>query len=77
MTQQTANAETVLGIVREVLDRPAVQLDDDLYDLGFTSLQIMRTAARVTERTGIELPLTEYFDAATVAELAAAVDRHG
>jgi acyl carrier protein len=69
--------QVVLAIVREVLDSPTVQFDDDLYDLGFTSLQIMKTAARVTERTGITLPLTEYFDAGTVAELAAAVERHG
>ncbi len=76
MNQPQPHRDAVLAIVREVLDRPAVQPDDDLYDLGFTSLQIMRTAARVTERTGIELPLTEYFDAATVADLAAAMDRH-
>ncbi|MEU7871441.1 acyl carrier protein [Dactylosporangium sp. NPDC049140] len=64
--------EAVYAIVGEVLERPA-RPDDDLYDLGFDSLLIARTAARVRERLGVDLPLAEYFNAGTVAELAAAV----
>ncbi|WP_426502049.1 acyl carrier protein [Dactylosporangium sp. McL0621] len=65
--------EAVYAIVDEVLERPA-RPDDDLYDLGFDSLLIARTAARVRERLGVDLPLAEYFNAGTVAELAAAVE---
>lgn len=71
--------QAVLDIVREVLDlnehspATAVGLTDDLYDLGFDSLLIIQVAARVRERLGVDPPLATYFDAGTVAELAAAV----
>ena len=42
--------EVVLDIVREVLDGQPVAPDDDLFDLGFDSLLVARTAARVRER---------------------------
>ncbi|MGI5150078.1 phosphopantetheine-binding protein [Plantactinospora sp. CA-294935] len=63
----------VLEIVREVLDVDPVRPEDDLFALGFTSLAIVKTAARVRERLDAELPLSAYFDAATVADLVAAV----
>jgi acyl carrier protein len=69
-------AQSVYAIVDEVLERP-VGPDEDLYDLGFDSLLISRTAARVRERLGVDLPLAAYFNAGTVAELAAAVESHG
>lgn len=64
--------ETVLEIVREVIGGEATP-GDDLFDLGFDSLRIAMTAARVRERLDVDLPLSTYFDAATVADLAAAV----
>jgi acyl carrier protein len=65
-------AGIVLDIVREVLDGP-VRPDDDLFDLGFDSLSAARTAARVRERLDVDTPLSVYFDAATPADLAAAI----
>jgi acyl carrier protein len=64
--------EIVLEIVREVSGGDAVP-GDDLFDLGFDSLKIAMTAARVRERLDVDLPLSTYFDAATVADVAAAV----
>lgn len=63
---------TVLEIVREVIDGEAAP-GDDLFDLGFDSLRIAMTAARVRERLDVDLPLSMYFDAATVADLAEAI----
>jgi len=68
-------SQAVYAIVDEVLQRP-VQPEDVLYDLGFDSLLIARTAARVRERLGVDLPLAEYFNAGTVADLAAAVETY-
>ena len=66
-------AGVVLDIVREVLASDAVRPDDDLFDLGFDSLLIVKAAARVRERLGADPPLSAYFDAGTVADLAQAV----
>jgi acyl carrier protein len=66
-------AGAVLDIVREVFESDAVGPDDDLFDLGFDSLLIVKTATRVRERLGADPPLAVYFDAGTVADLARAV----
>ncbi len=71
MTAQVA--DVVLDIVRELLDGRPVALDDDLFDLGFDSLLIARAAARVRERLDVDPPLSVYFDAATPADLVAAI----
>jgi len=60
-----------------VLDGRAVALDDDLFDLGFDSLLVARAAARVRERLAVDAPLSVYFDAATPADLAAALAAAG
>jgi acyl carrier protein len=72
MSEDTTTG-AVLEIVRQVLGDPGVGPDDDLFDAGFDSLVVVRTAARVRERLGVDLPLGTYFDAATVTDLAAAV----
>jgi acyl carrier protein len=66
-------AGAVLDIVREVFESDAVGPDDDLFDLGFDSLLIVKTATRVRERLGVDPPLAVYFDAGTVEDLARAV----
>lgn len=73
MTAQHTTA-AVLDIVRQVLGDPRVGPNDDLFDAGFDSLTVVRTAARVRERFGVDLPLGTYFDAATVTDLAVAVE---
>jgi acyl carrier protein len=73
MNDSDAARPAVLAIIRDVLDKPAVQFDDDLLDHGFDSLAIVRTAAWVRERLDVDLPLATYFDVRTPAELATAV----
>jgi acyl carrier protein len=70
---EPAVVEVLLDIVRDLLESDAVQPDDDLFDLGVDSLVIVKTAARVRERLGVDPPLAAYFDAGTVAELAQVV----
>jgi long-chain acyl-CoA synthetase len=66
-------ADGVLDIVREVLGRDTIGPRDDLFEAGFDSLAIVKTAARVRERLGVDVPLAAYFDAGTPAELGAAI----
>ncbi|MEW2019627.1 amino acid adenylation domain-containing protein, partial [Rhodococcus sp. NPDC076796] len=59
--------ETVLGIER-------VGVDDDFFALGGNSLNATRVIARVNAERGSAVDVRAFFDAPTVAELAAAVD---
>lgn len=52
-----------------VLGLPQVGIHDPFLELGGNSLQAMRIAARVQAELGVEIPLTELFAAATVAEM--------
>ncbi|MFJ2650814.1 amino acid adenylation domain-containing protein [Streptomyces sp. NPDC087420] len=57
----------------EVLDLPAVDPEDDLFDLGGHSLTIIRIAARIRESLGVEVDFDVFFDTPTVAGIARVV----
>jgi amino acid adenylation domain-containing protein len=72
---ETELERAVAAVVCEVLDVPAIGVHDDLFELGGHSLQIPRIAARLAERTGVEIALRDVFLAPTVAGMVEAVDR--
>jgi acyl carrier protein len=65
--------QEVAEILREVLDVPRVGLDDDFLELGGDSLQAIEVTNLLEERTGRQVPLEVFFEAATVRNLCAAV----
>ncbi|SEL32516.1 non-ribosomal peptide synthetase [Streptacidiphilus jiangxiensis] len=72
-----AHAVVVREIWAEVLGVPAVdlELDEDLFELGGHSLTVARIAARISDRLGVDLPLHQLYDEATVRGMALAVAR--
>ncbi len=50
----------------EVLKKPDIEEDADLFDLGGDSLAITHIAARVQESLGVEVPAWMFFEAPTV-----------
>jgi amino acid adenylation domain-containing protein/non-ribosomal peptide synthase protein (TIGR01720 family) len=69
-TALVAIFETVLGMDR-------IGVDDDFFVLGGNSLNATRVIARVNAELGTAVDVRSFFDAPTVAELAAAVDAAG
>ncbi|MCX6493519.1 MAG: amino acid adenylation domain-containing protein, partial [Rhodococcus sp.] len=69
-TAMVAIFETVLGMDR-------IGVDDDFFVLGGNSLNATRVIARVNAELGTAVDVRSFFDAPTVAELAAAVDAAG
>jgi pristinamycin I synthase-3/4 len=62
--------QMLAGIWCEVLGLPAVGIHDDFFELGGHSLQVTRVASRIRETLAVELPLSQIFEARTVAQLA-------
>ncbi len=71
-----ATSLTELKIIKEweiLLDIPRIGLDDDLFELGATSLGLARLSERLRKMFQVELPLTAIFQARTARRIAALV----
>ncbi|MER5214831.1 amino acid adenylation domain-containing protein [Streptomyces sp. NPDC002838] len=70
----TATQRRIAGIWQAVLDVPEVPGDADFFDLGGTSLSLLRMFGQVNEAFGTDLEITVLIDGATVGILARHVD---
>ncbi|RKT17073.1 phosphopantetheine binding protein [Streptomyces sp. 1114.5] len=68
---EATQEETVLAIVRDVLGRPELSPDDDLFDHGGTSLSFVRVLARINQDLGVRVSATALGGVATPRNLAA------
>ncbi|WP_442875529.1 non-ribosomal peptide synthase/polyketide synthase [Amycolatopsis sp. NBC_00348] len=68
---ETPLEKTLCEVFAEVLDVGTVGADDDLFALGGHSMLLVVLRNRITERTGTELPIAEFFRTPTAAGLAA------
>ena len=74
--QPRGHVEELLAEVwSEVLEVEPVGRDDSFFDLGGSSVQAMRVAARVRARLGIEVDADSVLTADTLAEMAAQITR--
>lgn len=62
---------------RELLGMEQVGVLDNLFELGASSLLVVRSIARLRERHGFELPVVKVFQFPTIAALAAFLDGGG
>ena len=61
----------VADVFAEVLGAPRVGIDDDFLELGGDSLSAIEAANLLEQRAGLQVPLEELFEAATVRSLVA------
>jgi len=74
-TALTDTEKTVLTTVREVLGKPALGLDDDLFDHGGTSLSFVRVLAELHRHFGVMVHAAALGGVATPQNLADQVSR--
>ncbi len=67
--------ELLAALWADVLGRPRIGRHDNFFDLGGHSLVATRLVARMRKAFREEVPLRDVFEAPTVAELAARIDR--
>ncbi|MFJ8888604.1 phosphopantetheine-binding protein [Streptomyces sp. NPDC102402] len=65
----------VAAVWRELLERETVAVDQDFFELGGHSMLAVQVLYRLTEVTGVELALEDFFELGTVEEVAAELDR--
>ena len=67
---ETALERELLRVVREVLGVPGAGLQDNVFDLGGNSVQMVRINRRLREQLNRSLPVAEMFNHATLASYA-------
>lgn len=66
--------QAVTEIWEDVLQQKGIGLTDDFFDLGGTSLDLIRVFGRVNETFNLSLDGSVLGDEATIAQLASTVD---
>ncbi|MFC9431620.1 amino acid adenylation domain-containing protein, partial [Streptomyces sp. NPDC056987] len=66
--------EVMAGIWQEVLGTERVGAEDDFFDLGGNSIQILQVISRIRTAFGVAFSVRAFYDAPTVAGLATAVE---
>ncbi|MFE6337368.1 condensation domain-containing protein [Streptomyces sp. NPDC057798] len=74
-TASASVIESVCALWAEVLGRPGIGPDDDLFALGGDSLAVVRIAARTEDRFGVAVPAGLFFETPTPAAFGAALAR--
>jgi amino acid adenylation domain-containing protein len=72
---RTEMEKTVAGILERLLNLEHVDVEENFFSLGGHSLLGAQLIARLRDNFGIEMPLRVVFEAATVAELSAEIER--
>ena len=72
---RNAREETIAAVWREVLGVTRVGIHDGFFSVGGDSLKATLVASRLNARLGLSVPLATLFDASTIAELSAAIER--
>ncbi|BBH67861.1 hypothetical protein ACTI_45460 [Actinoplanes sp. OR16] len=70
----TSTEQEIIRISEEVLQRDGIKPEDDLFDLGVTSLAFIRILVRIHEKFGVAFTGAELGDDASIAHLSATVD---
>lgn len=63
----------VKSIWEEVLQRKGIGPNDDFFDIGGTSLALIRVLGRINQHFGTSLPVDVFAQEATIASLAKSV----
>ena len=66
--------QTIAGIWEDVLQQKDIGPQDDFFDLGGTSLDLIRVFGRVNERFGLSLDGSVLGDEATIDRLTSSVE---
>lgn len=69
---RTSHEDAILAIWREILGRSDFDVSDDFFTLGDHSL-VPAVVARIRKSLGVDVPVTDFFEARTVTALASAV----
>jgi acyl carrier protein len=71
---RNAIEKTVADIWRDLFKLERVGIHDDFFELGGHSLMATRVVARLRETFQVEIPLTAFFEEATVANVSQLID---
>ncbi|QES55687.1 hypothetical protein DEJ51_17160 [Streptomyces venezuelae] len=72
---KVSTQDQVAEVWRELLELDAVAVDQDFFELGGHSMLAVQVLYRLTEVTGVELALEDFFELGTIEEVAAELDR--
>ena len=75
MNAQQMTQDQLLEFLQDLLDQPDLEVNDDLFGLGLTSLQLMVVQERILKECGVCIELQDMFTNHTVGKLAALIEQ--
>lgn len=73
--RMTSTEQTIAEIAGKVLHATRIRIEEDLFELGGTSLSVVRILGHIAEHFGISLDGSDFVSGLTVKQLAATVDK--
>jgi amino acid adenylation domain-containing protein len=70
----TATEKIIAGIWQDVLNIERIGIDDDFFDLGGTSLMVIKIINRINKETTINLSISSLFHLSTIRQLAHSIE---
>ena len=77
VSPQNPIEETLCSIIKEIIDIDKINMNDNLFTIGFDSINIIEISIKIKEIFGIEISIKDLYNSHSISELAKIIEKFG